>query len=158
MRKFDTWENATIKTYLALKTFIHEAYSCCLNLMELCDTSSSLGYTAPDHNMYHVLDVGKDDNDSAKDITVATVAAAVAATMASPLGQGMAASSLHPGLIAAINQSIALSFNQVMQNQTILQNQIAVMSLAQPPPAQAPAQQYIVPLIPHVTFPMQQPF
>jgi hypothetical protein len=39
--------------------------------------------------MYHVFDMGKDDKDSATDITVTTVVAAVgAATTASLLGQG----------------------------------------------------------------------
>ncbi len=117
--------------------------------------SSSLGYTAPAHNMYHVLDMGKDDNN---DITVATGTVAAAATTMSPLGHGMASSSLHPGLITAINQSIAPALNQVVQNQIILQNQIATMSIAQPPPSQALANQYIVPTVPHVAFPMQQPF
>jgi hypothetical protein len=155
LRESDTWENTAIKLYPAFKTFIHEAYSCCLNSMELHNRSSSLGYTAPSHSMYHLLVMGKDNNN---DITVATVPAAAAATMASPLGQGTAASSLHPGLIVAINQSITLAFTQVVQNQTILQNLIAVMSMAQPPLAQAPAYQYIVPPVFHVAFSMQQPF
>jgi hypothetical protein len=99
--------------------------------------------------MYHVLDTGK-DNDN--DITVATVTAAAAATTMSPLGHGTAASSLHPGLIATINQSISPAFNQIVQNQTILQNQIAAMSMAQPPPTQAPANQYIVPPIPPIAY------
>jgi hypothetical protein len=154
LREFDTWENTTIKTYPSLKTFIHEAYSCCLNSMELCNTPSSMGCTAPAHNMYHMLDMGKDDDN---DITVATIVAAAVATTTSPLGHGTAASSLHTGQIAAINQSIAPAFNQVMQNQTILQNQIAVMSMAHPPPTQAPANQYIVPPVHHVAFLMQQP-
>ncbi len=77
--------------------------------------------------MYHMLDMGKDDNN---DITVATVAMAAAVTMASPLGQGTAARSLHPGLITTINQSITLAFNQVVQNHLILQNHDAAMSLA----------------------------
>ncbi len=154
LREFDMWENTTIKTYPALKTFIDKAYSGCLNSMELCNTSSSLGYTAPAHNMYHMLDMGKDSKD---DITVATIAMVAAATTTSLLGHGTAASSLHPRLIATINQSITLAFNQVMQNQTILQNQIAAMSKAQPPLTQALANQYIVPPVPHVAFPMQQP-
>jgi hypothetical protein len=148
------WENMTIKTYPALKTFIHEAYSYCPNSMELCNTSSSLGYTVPAHNMYHKLDMGKDSKD---DIIVATVAVVAAATTTSFLGHGTAASSLHPRLIATINQSITPAFNQVMQNQTILQNQVAAVSMAQPPLTQALANQYIVPPIPHVAFPMQQP-
>jgi hypothetical protein len=31
LRELDMWEYTTIKTYPALKTFIHEAYSCNLN-------------------------------------------------------------------------------------------------------------------------------
>jgi hypothetical protein len=149
MREFNMWENMTVKTYPALKTFIYETYSRCLNLMELHNTPSSLGYTMPAHNMYHVLDMGKDDNSIANNTTVATVVVAVAASMmASSFVQGTAASSMHPGLTATINQSIAPAFNQVMQNQLILQNQIAAMSMAQPPPAQALAHQYIVPPVP----------
>jgi hypothetical protein len=157
-REFDTWENMTVKTYPALKTFIHDAYSCRLNLMKLCNTLSSLGYTAPAHNMYHVLDMGKDDDNSANDVTVATITVVAVAMTVSSLGQGMAASSVHPGLIAAVNQSISLAFNQVMQNQSILHNQIATMLVTQPPLAQAPDHQYIAPPLPHVAFPMQQPF
>ena len=56
--------------------------------MELRNTSSSLGYTVPVHNMYHMLDMGKDDD---KDITVATIVAAAVATTTSPLGHGTAA-------------------------------------------------------------------
>ncbi len=81
------------------------------------------------------------------DITVAIVAVAAVAMTTSPLGHGTAASSLHAGLIAAINQSIASAFNQVMQNQMILQSQIAAMSMAQPPLTQAPAKP--VHCIPH---------
>jgi hypothetical protein len=54
MKEFDTWENSTVKTYPALKTFIHEAYSCRLNSLDLRYTLASLGYTAPVHNMYHM--------------------------------------------------------------------------------------------------------
>jgi hypothetical protein len=88
LREFDMWENTTIKTYPALKTFIDKAYSGYLNSMELCNTSSSLGYTVPAHNMYHELDMGEDSKD---DITVATIAAVAAATTTSFLGHGTAA-------------------------------------------------------------------
>ncbi len=46
MNKFDKWETQTIKTYPALKTFIHEAYTRRLNAMELCNTSGQVGYGA----------------------------------------------------------------------------------------------------------------
>jgi hypothetical protein len=109
--------------------------------------------------MYHVLDLGNDD-DSAMDITMATQVAAVATgtgtLAASSLGQGAAATSgIHPRLLTAINQSIAQAFNQVVQNQSVLQSQIAAMSLAHPPPAQPT---YLAPPIQQVAFPMQQPF
>jgi hypothetical protein len=51
MRESDTWGNSTVKTYPALKTFIHRAYLQCYNSMELHNTSSSLGYTAPTNKM-----------------------------------------------------------------------------------------------------------
>jgi hypothetical protein len=59
---------------------------------------------------------------------------------------------------AMINQSIAPAFNQFVHNQLVLQNQIAATAMVQPSPALAPAQQYIVPPVPHIAFPMQQPF
>jgi hypothetical protein len=156
-QEFKMWETMVVKTYSALKTFIHKAYSCRLDAMELQNTTSTLGYAPPDQNMYHMLDMG-DNDDSARDITVTTqVAAAAMGTMAaSSLGQGTAAGSIHPWLLAAINQSIAPTFNQVVQNQSVLQSQIAAISLAQPPPVQAlPA--FMVPPIQQVAFPMQQP-
>jgi hypothetical protein len=65
MNKFNKWETQTVKTYPALKTFIHKAYSRRLNTMELCNRGSQMGYvTMPaQHNMYNVLD----DNDVTKD-------------------------------------------------------------------------------------------
>ncbi len=131
MKEFDTWENSMVKTYPALKTFIHEAYSCHLNSLDLRNMLASLGYTAPVHNMYHVLGEDNDD-DSATEIMVTTIAAAATAT-GSTLGSGTAAGSIHPGLITAINQSIPPTFNQVVQNQSVLQNQIVAISMAQPP-------------------------
>jgi hypothetical protein len=109
MREFDTCENSMVKTYPALKTFIHEAYSRHLNSIELCNMSSSLGYTAPANTMYHMLENDDNKNDSTMDIMVATIAAA--ATTRSMLGNGMASSSIHLGLLAGINQSIAPAFN-----------------------------------------------
>ncbi len=50
----------------------------------------------------------------------AAAAAGAATTACSTLGDTFAASGIHPGLIAAINQSIAPAFNQVVQNQNVL--------------------------------------
>jgi hypothetical protein len=93
------------------------------------------------------------------DITVATTiaAAAMSTTAASLLGQSTAAGSVHPGLPAAINWSIAPAFNQVMQNQSVLQSQIAMMLLAQPPSVQTPPAFINLP-VQQVAFPMQQSF
>jgi hypothetical protein len=41
--EFDTWEQSTVKTYPALKTFIHKGYTRCLNLMELRNMAAGLG-------------------------------------------------------------------------------------------------------------------
>jgi hypothetical protein len=149
-REFDTWESSLVKMYLALKRFIHEAYTRRLNSMELQNKAAGLGYTVPTNNMYHMFEGDVNDDDSATDNTVAKIVAA--ATTGSTLGTDTAASTIHPGFIEATNQSIAPAFNQVVQNQSILQNQIAMMLLAQTPPAQ------VVPLVQHVAFPMQQPF
>jgi hypothetical protein len=157
-QEFEMWDTMMVKTYPALKTFIHKAYTCRLKAMELCNMSSTSGY-APAQNMYHMLDLGNDDH-TATDITMAmqvAVAATGTGTLAASFwGQGPAATSgIHPGLLTAINQSIAPAFNQVVQNQSVLQSQIAAMSLAHPPPAQ-PA--YVAPPIQQVAFLMQQPF
>jgi hypothetical protein len=117
-REFDTWEQSLVKMYPALKTFIHKVYTRHLNSMELQNTAAGLGYTVPTNNMYHVFEGDVDDYDSATDNTVATIAAA--ATTGSTLGTGTAASNIHPGLIEAINQSIAPVFNRVVQNQSVL--------------------------------------
>ncbi len=85
---------------------------------------------------------------------VATIAAA--ATAGSMSGNGMVSSSIHPNILAVINQSIVPAFNQVVQNQSVLQNQIAAMLLAQPMPAQAPPQQrFMVLPVPHIALPTQ---
>ena len=149
----ETWDAVTPKTYPALKTFFHEAYNRRLNAIDLQNTSGALGY-APAQNMYNVLDYGNDD-DSTTDGSMITAVQppAVSTEVASSLGggQSMANSAMQQGLMAAINQSIAPAFNQVVQNQTALQQQIAALSVAQTHPvAQAhPVQQ--------VAFPMQQP-
>ncbi len=134
VREFDTWENSLVKTYPALKTFIHVVYTHCLNLMELRNMAAVLGYTVPTNNMNHLFEGDVNDGNSAMDNTTATnVAAAITGSI---LGTGTAASNIHPGLIEAINQSITPAFNQMVQNQSILlQNQIATMFLMQPPPS-----------------------
>ena len=60
-RDFEAWDAITLKTYLALKTYFHEAYNCRLNAIDLQNTSGALGY-APAQNMYTVLEYGNDDD------------------------------------------------------------------------------------------------
>ncbi len=124
----------TLKTYPALKTFFHKAYNRKLNALDLQMMSSALGY-APTHNMYNILGIEDDDSDMVGSMATqyAAAAAGMATTASSTLGNTFAASGIHPGLIAVINQSIAPAFNQVVQNQNVLQHQIAAMSLNQTP-------------------------
>ncbi len=142
----------TRDTYPALKTFFHEAYNRRLNAMDLQNTSGALGY-APAQNMYNVLDYGQ-DNESTTNGSLNVPPTGVGTEAVSTIGAGpsMANSTVHSGLMAVITQSIAPAFNQVVQNQTTLQQQIAALSVARAPPVtQArPVQQ--------VAFPMQQPF
>ena len=151
-REFEAWDATLIKTYPALKTFFHDAYNRRLNAMDLQATTGAAGY-APAHNMYNVLDFGNDDDSTAESFATAVPPPAVATEAVSSIGAGasMANSAMHPGLLAAINQSIAPAFNQVVQNQSALQMQIAALSVSQPPVAQAHP-------VHHVAFPMQQPF
>jgi hypothetical protein len=156
--EFETWDAVTLKTYPALKTFFHKAYNRKLNSLDLQTTSSALSY-APTHNMYNVLGIKDEDSNTVGSTATqyATAAAGVATTTCSTLGDTFAASGIHPGLIAAINQSIAPAFNQVVQNQNVLQHQIAAMSLNQTPPLQAPPA-YVQPPVQQVAFPMPQSY
>jgi hypothetical protein len=147
-----------LKTYPALKTFFHEAYNRKLNALDLQKTSSALGY-APTHNMYNVLGIMDEESNTVGSTATQYAAAAAggATTACSTLGDTFAASGIHPGLIAAINQSIAPAFNQVIQNQNVLQHQIAAMLLNQTPPLQAPPA-YVQPPVQKVAFPMPQSY
>jgi hypothetical protein len=59
LKEFDTWDAITPKTYPALKTFIHEAYTRRLTVLQLRNTTGTQGY-APNNNqnMYNILDEG----------------------------------------------------------------------------------------------------
>ncbi len=157
-QEFETWDAVMLKTYPALKSFFHEAYNRKLNPLDLQTTSSALGYT-PTHNMYNVLGIEDKDSDTVGSMAMQYAAAAAdgATTACSTLGDTFAASGIPPGLIAAINQSIAEAFNQVIQNQNVLQHKIAAMLLNQTSPLQAPPA-YVQPPIQQVAFPMPQSY
>jgi hypothetical protein len=147
-----------LKTYPALKTFFHKAYIRKLNALDLQTTLSALGY-APTHNMYNVLGIEEGDSNTMGSTATqyATAAAGVATTTCSTLGDTLAVSGIHPGLIAAINQSITPAFNQVVQIQNVLQHQIAAMLLNQTPLLQAPPA-YVQPPVQQVAFRMPQTY
>jgi hypothetical protein len=89
MQEFEMLENVPTKTYPTLMTFI-----CCLNLLELRNTSGQLWYLVPMHNMYIIL---KEDvaSESGPNDTVATITAA--GTTGGTLGNTYATSTNHPG-------------------------------------------------------------
>jgi hypothetical protein len=86
LKEFDTWDAITPKSYPALKTFIHEAYTRRLTALQLRNTTGTQGY-APNiyQNMYNVLD-GGNDTDSGTEGTVATQTALITQTAAMTTG------------------------------------------------------------------------
>jgi hypothetical protein len=65
-KEFNTWEQTPNKTYPGLKTFIHEAYTRCLQSLALRTTTGQQGY-APGGgtNMFKVLESEDEDTDTA---------------------------------------------------------------------------------------------
>jgi hypothetical protein len=86
LKEFNTWETITPVMYPALKTFIHEAYTCHLTAMQLRNTAGLQGY-APNNNqnMYNVLGDGY-DTDSGTEGTLATPTAPITQTAAMTTG------------------------------------------------------------------------
>jgi hypothetical protein len=63
LKEFDTWDAITPKTYPALKTFTHEAYTHCLMALQLRNTMGQQGYVPNNNqNMYNVLNESYDTN------------------------------------------------------------------------------------------------
>jgi hypothetical protein len=69
LKEFDSWEATALKTYPALKRFMHKAYGRRLTAIALQSTSGQNGYS--NQTMYHVLDE-EHGNESDKD-TVMTI-------------------------------------------------------------------------------------
>ena len=151
LKEFDTWDTIIPKTYPALKTFIHEAYTRRLTALQLRNTTGQQGYVPNiNQNMYNALDDGY-DTDSGTEGTVATqtvppITQTAAMTTGSTLGNTYA---------ATIPSEISNAINQLAANQTAIMNQMAAMSFS--PPAQA-ATNYVIPPIQHINVPTQQPF
>jgi hypothetical protein len=125
MREFDTWENSMVKTYPALKTIIHEAYLRRLNLMEFHNTPQ-VWVTL--HPLTHCTTCWKTTTTR----TTAQQTSGLPPLRRLPQPKAHWEMAWRPavsitGLLAAINQSIVTAFNQVVQNLSVLQNQIAEM-------------------------------
>jgi hypothetical protein len=144
LKEFNTWDAITPKTYPALKTFIHEAYTRRLMVLQLRNTTGTQGY-APNNNqnMYNNLDKGY-DTDSGTEGTVAMLTApitqTVAMTMGSTLGRTYGGGTIPSEKSNAINQLVA--------NQQSIMTQMAAMSFnnAPAPPPQAAATFHIPPI------------
>ncbi len=123
LKEFDTCEMITPKTYPALKTFIHEAYTRRLTVMQLCNTAGLQGY-APNNNqnMYNVLGDGY-NTDSGTKGTVATPPVPITQTAAMATGSMMGNT-----YGATIPSEISNAINQLAANQTAIMNQMTAMS------------------------------
>jgi hypothetical protein len=129
LKEFDTWKALPIKTYLILKTFVHEAYTRHLTSIQLHNTAGQQGYVQnPNNNIYNVFGEGDDkvtDNDTTLTHT------AVAAMMGSSLGGATNAATSN----ATIPSEVSAAINQLAANQTAMMNQMAAMQFSPPPPA-----------------------
>jgi hypothetical protein len=150
IKEFDTWDAITPKTYPALKTFIHEAYTRRLTAVQLRSTAGQLGYGPTDptnNNMYTILG---DDDDTFSMETVATQVTTIkqtaAMTKSGTLGSTYAATTVPSEIAAALSQLAA--------NQTAIMNQMVAMSVNPPPTHQAT---FIPPMQP-INVPWQQPY
>jgi hypothetical protein len=131
LNEFNTWDAITPKTYLALKSFIHEAYTCRLPALQLRNTTGQQGYVPNNNqNMYNVLDEGYNTKG-----TVATQTAPITQTAAMTTG-----STLGKIYGATIPSEISNAINQLKANQTTIMTQMTAMSF-NPPPHHKPKQQ-----------------
>ncbi len=129
LKEFNIWETITPKTYPALKTFIHEAYTRCLTAMQLCNTTGIQGYTPNNNqNKYNVLEEAY-DTDSGTEGTVATQAAPITQTAAMTT-RSMLGNTYEATILSEITNGI----NQHAANQTAIMTQLAAMSFTPPPP------------------------
>ena len=85
-QSFDTWEAITPKTYLDLKTFIHEAYAHHLTALQLLNIAGTQGNALnKNQNVYNVLGDGY-KTDSGTKMTVAMQVALITETTAITTG------------------------------------------------------------------------
>jgi hypothetical protein len=157
LEEFDSWEAMTPKTYPALKTFIHEAYSNGLTVMALCSTSGQNGYGH--QTIYNVMEAGIDDNTDNDMVTSITQTAAFTA----------ATGNMTPSSRRDISAKVAAAINHFSANQTAIMSQMTATSaqkaamsfvppLAQHTHAFVPHEPFSVLPIQQVAVPMQRPF
>jgi hypothetical protein len=100
LKEFDTWEATTPKTYPAIKTFIHKAYSCHLMAIAFCSTSGQNVYAY--QTIYNVLEAGIDEDTN--DDTVTTIMQTAALTALTGITTPSSKTSISAKVAAAINQ------------------------------------------------------
>jgi hypothetical protein len=113
LKEFNAWEAVTLKTYPALKTFIHGAYGCRLTVMALRSTSSQNGYA--NQTIYNVMEAGLDNDTDDNTVTTVTQTTVLTTTAGNvtPLG------------ITAISAEVAAAINQLSANQSAIMSQMA---------------------------------
>jgi hypothetical protein len=142
LKEFDTWDAITPKSYPALKTFIHEAYTRRLTALQLRNTTGTQGYAPNIHqNMYNVLD-GANDIDSGTEETVATQTAPITQTAAITTGSTLG-STFGGGTIPV---EITNAITQLAANQQSIMTQMAAMSFNNAPPPKAAATFHVPPI------------
>jgi hypothetical protein len=127
LKEFDTWEQTAVKTYPDLKTFIHEAYTRHLQSLAIRTMTGQLGYAQGGNNMFNMLAEQEDGEDTNTANNVTTVMQTAAFTTGSTLGNTYSGATTVPS-------EITTAINQLAANQVAIQQQMAAMTFAAPPP------------------------
>ncbi len=128
-KEFDTWEQMAVKTYLGLKTLVHEAYTRRLQSLVLCTTTGQQGYVPGGNNMFNMLSEQEDKEDVNKVNDETTVKQTAVLTTGSTLRNTY-------GGAATIPLEITAAIDQLAANQVAIQQQMAAMTFTAPPPPQ----------------------
>jgi hypothetical protein len=135
-----------VKTYPGLKTFVHEAYTRCLQSLALCTMTGQQGYVPGRKKMFNVLREQEDKEEVNTVDDATTVMQAAAVTTGSTLGNTY-------GGAAAIPSEITTAINQLAGNQVAIQQQMAAMPFTAPSPS--PNTKFHIPPLQNIG---QQPF
>jgi hypothetical protein len=120
LKEFDAWEAIPLKTYPALKTFMHEAYGHRLMAMVLCST---LGQNQYFNQMMYNIFAEENENESDED-TVMTMMQTAALT-ATPSSTGTEKGT-------AVSTKVATAINQLPANQNAMMAQMVALMMAPP--------------------------